>query len=105
MFILYYSITINHRARTVNNRSSEQAKMDPTHEHATIIEKQEGSVRIISDVHQSGKPLADQYPVGLRLFLLAGASIMGVFLISLDQVSNTTQLPPRSIPKPPNYIP
>lgn len=29
----------------------------------------------------------DEYPHGLRLFLLAGASIMGVFLISLDQAS------------------
>jgi len=28
----------------------------------------------------------DEYPHGLRLFLLASASIMGVFLISLDQV-------------------
>lgn len=27
------------------------------------------------------------YPTGFRLALLAGASIMGVFLISLDQVS------------------
>ena len=29
----------------------------------------------------------DAYPHGIRLVLLAGASIMGVFLISLDQVS------------------
>lgn len=34
----------------------------------------------------------DEYPHGLRLFLLAGASIMGVFLISLDQVSNSIQI-------------
>jgi hypothetical protein len=32
---------------------------------------------------------ADEYPTGLRLVLLAGASIMGVFLISLDQVSSS----------------
>lgn len=31
-------------------------------------------------------PAEDEYPHGLRLFLLASASIMGVFLISLDQV-------------------
>ncbi len=29
----------------------------------------------------------DQYPHGLRLVLLAGASIIAVFLIALDQVS------------------
>ena len=28
----------------------------------------------------------DEYPIGLLLVLLAGASMMGVFLISLDQV-------------------
>ena len=31
---------------------------------------------------------AEEYPHGIRLVLLAGASIMGVFLISLDQVSS-----------------
>lgn len=30
------------------------------------------------------------YPTGIRLVLLAGASIMGVFLISLDQVRGIT---------------
>lgn len=34
---------------------------------------------------------SNEYPTGVRLVLLAGASIMGVFLISLDQV------------RPPNY--
>lgn len=29
----------------------------------------------------------DEYPLDLRFFLLAGASTMAVFLISLDQVS------------------
>ena len=29
----------------------------------------------------------DQYPHGLRLIILAGASIVSVFLIALDQVS------------------
>jgi hypothetical protein len=29
----------------------------------------------------------DQYPHGLKLVLLAGASIVAVFLIALDQVS------------------
>jgi hypothetical protein len=38
-------------------------------------------------VKEPGKAPVDEYPHGLRLFLLAGASIMGVFLISLDQVS------------------
>ncbi|KAM5385185.1 hypothetical protein ACJZ2D_001146 [Fusarium nematophilum] len=35
----------------------------------------------------------DGYPHGLRLFLLAGASIMGVFLISLDQTVVGTAIP------------
>ncbi|KAF2790854.1 MFS gliotoxin efflux transporter glia [Melanomma pulvis-pyrius CBS 109.77] len=35
----------------------------------------------------------DEYPHGLRLFLLAGASIMGVFLISLDQTILGTAIP------------
>lgn len=30
----------------------------------------------------------DQYPHGLKLVLLAGASIVAVFLIALDQVGN-----------------
>lgn len=35
----------------------------------------------------NGNGAVNEYPTGLRLVLLAGASIMGVFLISLDQVS------------------
>jgi hypothetical protein len=31
----------------------------------------------------------DQYPHGLKLVLLAGASIIAVFMIALDQVSST----------------
>ncbi|KAK7751747.1 hypothetical protein SLS62_006232 [Diatrype stigma] len=40
-------------------------------------------------------PSADDidYPTGIRLFLLAGASIMGVFLISLDQTILGTAIP------------
>lgn len=34
----------------------------------------------------TGTDVVDEYPHGIRLILLAGASIMGVFLISLDQV-------------------
>jgi hypothetical protein len=45
-----------------------------------------------SDTDQTGaSEEADpeaEYPQGLKLVLLAGASVMGVFLISLDQVSN-----------------
>lgn len=33
------------------------------------------------------EPTVDQYPHGLRLIILAGASIVAVFLIALDQVS------------------
>ena len=35
----------------------------------------------------------DQYPHGLKLLLLAGASIVAVFLIALDQVSNSRTRP------------
>lgn len=51
------------------------------------------SFRATDDRQQSGEQeikgdgAVDQYPTGLRQALLAGASIMGVFLISLDQVS------------------
>jgi len=44
-----------------------------------------------SDNTYPGEPVQgmtdDQYPHGLKLVLLAGASIVAVFLISLDQVS------------------
>jgi len=44
-----------------------------------------------SDSTQREKPIQamteDQYPHGLRLVLLAGATTVAVFLISLDQVS------------------
>lgn len=33
-------------------------------------------------------PTQDQYPHGLKLVLLAGASVVAVFLIALDQVGN-----------------
>ena len=38
----------------------------------------------------------DMYPHGLKLVLLAGASISAVFLIALDQVSTSTHLCPTS---------
>ena len=45
-----------------------------------------------SDSANSGKAVEgmtdDQYPHGLKLVLLAGASVVAVFLIALDQVSN-----------------
>ena len=62
------SLTPNN-ALTPNNRSGE-LPVDPINEPG--------------DSNQADAE--DQYPHGLRLFLLAGASIMGVFLISLDQV-------------------
>lgn len=43
--------------------------------------------------HVEDRPVSEQlYPQGVGLFCLAGASIMGVFLISLDQVSSCTPL-------------
>lgn len=40
-----------------------------------------------SPVNVSSNKDVSEYPTGMRLVLLAGASIMGVFLIALDQVS------------------
>lgn len=40
----------------------------------------------------------DQYPHGLKLVLLAGASIIAVFLIALDQVSPLDNQRPLSMP-------
>ena len=56
------------------------------------LEKLDPSTKVLSesDSEQPRQAVAavsaDEYPTGLRLVLLAGASIMGVFLISLDQV-------------------
>ena len=50
-----------------------------------------------SDIHdaEAEKPVQhipdDQYPRGLKLVLLAGASLVAVFLIALDQVSTLPQ--------------
>lgn len=38
----------------------------------------------------------DQYPHGFRLWLLAGASIVAVFLIALDQVSLLMKVSPKT---------
>ena len=45
----------------------------------------------------------DQYPHGLRLIILAGASIVAVFLIALDQVSTISvdiRMPFKSLTPP-----
>lgn len=56
-------------------------------------EKLEEPMTALNDNDEPGEKVAlaggDEYPVGLRLVLLAGASMMGVFLISLDQVSSS----------------
>ncbi|KAI0172762.1 MFS gliotoxin efflux transporter glia [Hypoxylon sp. FL1284] len=56
---------------------------------------QDNEVRLASDAGSGSASdgADDQYPHGLRLFLLAGASIMGVFLISLDQTIVGTAIP------------
>ncbi|PLB50987.1 MFS gliotoxin efflux transporter glia [Aspergillus steynii IBT 23096] len=41
----------------------------------------------------TGADVVDEYPHGIRLVLLAGASIMGVFLIALDQTIVGTAIP------------
>ena len=42
----------------------------------------------------------DQYPHGFTLALLAGASIVAVFLIALDQVSEIKFIPSESLVNP-----
>lgn len=65
--------------------------MDSALRQATTPEKE--SVRTPHDVTQSGQQDVNMYPTGFRLFFLAGASIMGVFLISLDQTIVGTAIP------------
>ena len=52
---------------------------------STDRDDSEGSHLEKSD--QSTKEEEDQYPHGLKLFSLVGATIVSVFLIALDQVS------------------
>ena len=54
--------------------------------------EKEAPLKETSDSDQAEKPdqavAADEYLHGIRLVLLVGVSIMGVFLTSLDQVSS-----------------
>ncbi|KAL8882141.1 MAG: hypothetical protein Q9198_000813, partial [Flavoplaca austrocitrina] len=60
-------------------------------------EKLEEPMTALNDNNEPGETVAvaggDEYPVGLRPVLLAGASMMGVFLISLDQTVLGTAIP------------
>lgn len=63
----------------------EATKSSPSSQSLT----EKTSPQVITDIQSSvdtGADAVDEYPHGIRLVLLAGASIMGVFLISLDQV-------------------
>ena len=57
------------------------------------------SVKVVVELNPSSSSSSpatseeDQYPHGLVLYLLAGASIMGVFRISLDQTIVGTAIP------------
>jgi hypothetical protein len=73
--------------------SSSSPKDSPRQAAQSELEKPDPSANALgeSDSEQSRRAAAtavgvNEYPTGLRLVLLAGASIMGVFLISLDQV-------------------
>lgn len=69
--------------------SSKASTLQPSDEVATIEDKNQGS----SDNPAPTMEDAD-YPHGLPLVLLAGASLIAVFLIALDQVSTyQTRLP------------
>lgn len=63
------------------------------------------SVQTTHDVGQSRQQDANMYPTGFRLFFLAGASIMGVFLISLDQVSSRWVLEGKHLKPAPELLP
>lgn len=62
---------------------------DPT--KRSSVSQHDASDFEVSDGHQLDKPAqdmtADQYPHGLKLILLASASLVSVFLIALDQVN------------------
>lgn len=62
-------------------------------EHARD-EKEDGSSNRLPSSDGSDEKPTEEYPSGLRLFLIVGAVIMTVFLISLDQVSSSAQLAP-----------
>jgi MFS transporter, DHA2 family, glioxin efflux transporter len=67
--------------------------MSATHEalpDTTRYDKHDESANDSTDTNQSGESTFEKYPTGMRFVLLAGASIMGVFLISLDQVRTST---------------
>ena len=61
------------------------------------LDSNDASSKDSSDVDdaEAEKPVQhipdDQYPRGLKLVLLAGASLVAVFLIALDQVSTPPQ--------------
>ncbi|KAI1163289.1 MFS gliotoxin efflux transporter glia [Nemania serpens] len=60
----------------------------------TSSEKAPGSTSPVAEEAESPTPKEVlEYPTGIRLFLLAGASILGVFLISLDQTIVGTAIP------------
>ncbi|KAH8668967.1 MFS gliotoxin efflux transporter glia [Xylariales sp. PMI_506] len=65
-----------------------------------LAEKNGESTKAFSVNNHSAEPgiattnnVIEEYPTGLRVVLLAGASIMGVFLISLDQTIVGTAIP------------
>lgn len=67
------------------------AVTDPDPTKPSSLSQHDASDVDVSDEQQLEKPAqdmtADQYPHGLKLILLASASLISVFLIALDQVS------------------
>lgn len=61
---------------------SKVSNMDAT--STDKVEDSDSAEAIKPDLHMS----EDQYPHGLKLALLAGSSLIAVFLIALDQVSS-----------------
>ncbi|KAH8434261.1 MDR family MFS transporter [Aspergillus melleus] len=73
-----------------------EASVGPHFETTSQSLAEKTSPQDITDIQSSvdtGAGVVDEYPHGIRLILLAGASIMGVFLISLDQTIVGTAIP------------
>ncbi|KAI0883134.1 MFS gliotoxin efflux transporter glia [Annulohypoxylon maeteangense] len=73
----------NNTAVASSDEKPEESGLTPSHEDQS--EEHEFAHR--------NRGVVEEYPKGLRLVLLAGASIMGVFLISLDQTIVGTAVP------------
>jgi MFS transporter, DHA2 family, glioxin efflux transporter len=64
--------------------STSTESLDSSQDANTSVDEALGQKKETPDVEQPETP--DQYPHGVKLILLAGSSMIAVFLIALDQV-------------------